>query len=145
MPKLPGIEHAITSNEAFHLETLPERMVVVGGGYIAVEFAGIFNGLGAEATVLYRGEQVLRGFDDDVRHFLQDEMGKQGHRRALSHRRRAHRQGGRRACGDARCDGATIEADAVMYATGRRPLTRDLGLEKVGVALDDIGAIKVDG
>ena len=76
--ELPGIEHAISSNECFHLEKLPERVVVVGGGYIALEFAGIFNGLGAKATVLYRGEQVLRGFDDDVRQFLQDELAKKG-------------------------------------------------------------------
>jgi NADPH-dependent 2,4-dienoyl-CoA reductase/sulfur reductase-like enzyme len=75
---LPGVEHAITSNEAFHLPTLPKRIVVVGGGYIAVEFAGIFNGLGVETTLVYRGANILRGFDDDVRAHLADEMEKRG-------------------------------------------------------------------
>ena len=76
MPEVPGIEHAISSNEAFHLKELPERVIVVGGGYIAVEFAGIFHGLGARVTQLYRGPLFLRGFDDDVRKALADEMRK---------------------------------------------------------------------
>src|SRR6266850_2309496 len=77
-PAVPGIEHAITSNEAFELPALPRRILIVGGGYVAVEFAGIFNGLGSEVTVSYRGEQILRGFDDDVRKHLHDEMAKKG-------------------------------------------------------------------
>ncbi len=76
--QLPGIEHVITSNEAFHLEALPERIVIAGGGYIAVEFAGIFAGLGVDTTLLYRGEKILRGFDDDVRDHLTAEMKKKG-------------------------------------------------------------------
>ena len=79
MPRhLPGHELAITSNEAFHLERLPSRIVIVGGGYIAVEFAGIFSGLGVETVLVYRGEQILRGFDDDIRNHLAGEMKKKG-------------------------------------------------------------------
>ena len=78
VPKFPGAEHAITSNEAFYLPSLPERVIVVGGGYIGVEFAGIFHGLGAHTTQLYRGEIFLRGFDDDIRKTLADEMRKRG-------------------------------------------------------------------
>ena len=144
MPKVPGIEHAISSNECFHLDELPERVVVVGGGYIALEFAGIFNGLGAKTTVLYRGEQVLRGFDNDVRNFLQDELGKKGIGvRCRTDVARIDKVAG--GLSVKLSDGAAIECDLVLCATGRRPLTRNMGLEKVGVALDDIGAIKVDG
>lgn len=144
LPKLPGIEHAISSNECFHLEKLPERVVVVGGGYIALEFAGIFNGLGSRTTVVYRGEQVLRGFDHDVRNFLQDELVKKG----IDVRCRTNVTRIEKAAGGltvALDDGSTIQCDQVLYATGRRPLTRGMGLETVGVALDDVGAIKVDG
>lgn len=144
LPKLPGIEHAITSNECFHLEKLPERVVVVGGGYIALEFAGIFNGLGSRTTVLYRGEQVLRGFDGDVRRFLQEELMKKGIEvRCHTNVARIDKAAG--ALTVALDDGTTIDCDQVLYATGRRPLTRNMGLEKAGVALDEIGAIKVDG
>jgi glutathione reductase (NADPH) len=143
MPQIPGIEHAITSNEAFHLAALPRRVVIVGGGYIAVEFAGIFNGLGAEAHLLYRGEQILRGFDDDIRHFAAAEIAKKGVRiqtRAVVSKIEA--------VGAARrvtlSSGTTIECDAVMYATGRRPKTDGIGLREIGVALADDGAIKVD-
>ncbi len=144
LPKLPGIEHAITSNECFHLEKLPERVVVVGGGYIALEFAGIFNGLGSRTTVLYRGEQVLRGFDGDVRRFLQEELVKKGIEvRCHTNVARIDKAAG--ALTVALDDGTTIDCDQVLYATGRRPLTRNMGLEKAGVALDEIGTIKVDG
>jgi glutathione reductase (NADPH) len=144
LPTLPGIEHAISSNECFHLEKLPERVAVVGGGYIALEFAGIFNGLGSKTTVLYRGEQVLRGFDHDVRNFLQDELVKKGidvrcRTNVMSIEKTA------RGLTVALDDGGTLQCDQVLYATGRRPLTRGMGLEKAGVALDDVGAIKVDG
>ena len=144
MPKLPGIEHAISSNECFHLAKLPERVVVVGGGYIALEFAGIFNGLGSKTTVLYRGEQVLRGFDHDVRNFLADELRKKG----ISVRCRTDVARIDKAAGALAVtlgDGTAIDCDQVLYATGRRPLSRNMGLEKVGVGLDDVGAIKVDG
>ena len=79
LPSIPGIEHAITSNEAFHLEGLPKRILIQGGGYIAVEFAGIFNNLGVETILIYRGEKILRGFDEDLRDHLTNEMKKKGH------------------------------------------------------------------
>ncbi len=126
MPKVPGIEHAISSNECFHLEKLPERVVVVGGGYIALEFAGIFNGLGAKTTVLYRGEQVLRGFDHDVRNFLQDELAKKGiDVRCRTDVARIDKAAGGLAV--TLSDGTAIDCDQILYATGRRPLTRNHG------------------
>jgi glutathione reductase (NADPH) len=144
MPKgLPGVEHVITSNEAFHLPALPKRMLVVGGGYIAVEFAGIFAGLGVETTLLYRGANILRGFDDDVRAHLAGEMERRGVRIILG-------------CEHTRIDkegdtllsrltsGHTETSDAVMFATGRAPNTAGLGLEAAGVALNDKGAVVVD-
>ena len=142
-PDVPGAEHAITSNEAFFLESLPERVVVVGGGYIAVEFAGIFYGLGARVTQLYRGPLFLRGFDDDVRAALAEEMAKKG----IDLRFNANIAGIARADGALRAtleDGATIDADCVMYATGRAPLTANIGLEDAGVALNAKGAVVVD-
>jgi glutathione reductase (NADPH) len=144
-PAVPGIEHAITSNEAFHLPALPECVVVVGGGYIAVEFAGIFNGLGAKTTLLYRGEQILRGFDDDVRAHLAIEMCKQGVAvRVKSDVSRIDKQSD----GSLKLtllDGTLLACDAVMYATGRKPNTANVGLEQAGVKLDPSGAIAVDG
>jgi len=143
MPPIPGIEHAISSNEAFYLETLPRHVVVVGGGYIAVEFAGIFNGLGVEVTELYRGEQILRGFDDDIRHTLADEMGKKGvDLRVMSEVVRIDPEGERYRL--TLKDGSALESDLVMCATGRRPYTAGLGLEAAGVELDDNGAVVVD-
>ncbi len=143
LPDIPGIEHAITSNEALHLEELPRRMVVVGGGYIAVEFAGIFNGLGVDVIELYRGEQILRGFDDDVRAALAQEIRKtgidlrvecdiaeivkKGHHLELVLK-----------------DDTVIETDAVLYATGRAPNTKGLGLDTVGVEMNAKGAVVVD-
>ncbi|MBL9034319.1 MAG: FAD-dependent oxidoreductase, partial [Rhodospirillaceae bacterium] len=143
LPQVPGIEHAITSNECFHLDRLPERVVVVGGGYIALEFAGIFNGLGSETTVLYRGEQVLRGFDGDVRNFLADELTKKGIRiRCKTEVARIERTASGLLL--SLTDGSTLACDKVLYATGRRPLTRQMGLEEVGVALDESGAVQVN-
>lgn len=143
LPQVPGIEHAITSNECFHLDRLPERVVVVGGGYIALEFAGIFNGLGSETTVLYRGEQVLRGFDSDVRNFLADELTKKGIRiRCKTEVARIERTASGLLL--SLTDGSTLACDKVLYATGRRPLTRQMGLEEVGVALDESGAVQVN-
>ena len=144
-PHIPGAEHAISSNEAFELRALPRRVLVVGGGYIAVEFAGIFSGLGSEVTLSYRGEQILRGFDDDVRRHLAGEMEKKGIRIVLhSHIERI----------DRRPDGslavtftgahAALACDEVMFATGRRPQTETLGLSEAGVNLLVGGAVDVD-
>ncbi|MEQ9144462.1 MAG: glutathione-disulfide reductase [Parvibaculaceae bacterium] len=139
----PGAEYAITSNEAFHLEALPKRIIVEGGGYIAVEFAGIFNGLGVETTLLYRGEEILRGFDDDLRTALHEEMEKKGIRVITGNvfeniekdgaAFKAHLSGGE-----------VLETDLIMLAIGRRPNTEGLGLENVGVELGSIGEIRVD-
>jgi glutathione reductase (NADPH) len=144
LPHIPGVEHAITSNEAFELPALPRRILIIGGGYIAVEFAGIFNGLGSQVTLSYHGAQILRGFDDDVRHHLAAELAKRGIRILLHS---AVEGIGRRADGAlvARfADGPSVECDAVMYATGRVPNTRDLGLEEAGAELGENGEVIVD-
>ncbi len=147
VPDFPGREHVITSNEAFFLEDLPARVVIVGGGYIAVEFAGIFHGLGSKVTQLYRGPLFLRGFDDDLRAFLAEEMLKKGvDLRFNAVVERITKRGN--GSGDLIVElagGGTIEADLVMYATGRHPSTAGIGLEEAGVALDKRGAIVVDG
>ncbi len=128
IPEVPGAEHGITSNEAFHLKSLPGRVVIVGGGYIAVEFAGIFHGLGAEVVQLYRGPLFLRGFDDDLRKTLAEEMRKKG----IDLRFEAQVARIERDDNGIRVilqDGSTVEGDAIMFATGRHPLTANLGLE----------------
>jgi glutathione reductase (NADPH) len=143
MPDIPGVEHAITSNEAFHLEELPESMVVVGGGYIAVEFAGIFDGLGVETTLLYRGEKILRGFDEDLRDGLTAELFK----REIDVRVNAEIasiEPGRLQHTVTLKDGTELEVGGVMFAIGRVPNTKGLGLEAAGVALGKKGEIKVD-
>lgn len=143
VPDLPGHEHAITSNEAFHLETLPQRMVIVGGGYIAVEFAGIFKGLDCEVTQIYRGPLFLRGFDAELRAFLAEQMRDQG----IALRFEAEVVGiakTARGLSLALADGTRLDCDGVMFATGRRPNTRGFGLEQLGVALARDGAIEVD-
>ena len=143
VPPVPGAELAITSNEIFDLPVFPKHLVVVGGGYIACEFASIFRGLGAQVTQIYRGEQLLRGFDDDVRHFLAAEMRKKG----VDLRTNADVAGiarmGERLQVTLR-DGATLLADSVLYATGRAPNTAGLGLAEQGVALAANGAVVVD-
>jgi len=143
LPPVPGIEHAITSDHTFHLERFPDRVVVVGGGYIAVEFAGIFHGMGAAVTQLYRGPLFLRGFDDDVRRALAAGMRKKGiDLRFEKNATAIERSGsGLRVRVD---DGSALEADQVLYATGRVPKTASLGLEKAGVELDGSGAVMVD-
>jgi glutathione reductase (NADPH) len=143
VPKIPGSEHAITSNEAFYLPTLPDKVIIVGGGYIGVEFAGIFHGLGARTCQLYRGELFLRGFDDDIRRTLAEEMRKRGiDLRFNSDISKIEKTGSiLRATLN---DGQVIEASHIMYATGRLPMTRDLGLERAGVKLKDNGAVVVD-
>ncbi len=143
VPDIHGREHAITSNEAFHLERLPRRAIVVGGGYIAVEFAGIFNGLGVETVQLYRGPRFLRGFDDDLRHHLAAEMPKKGIDLRFNADVARIVKDGDELCAELE-DGTEIRADLILYATGRVPNTRGLGLEDIGVALDGNGAIVVD-
>ncbi|MFS2157216.1 glutathione-disulfide reductase [Pseudomonas sp. Pseusp122] len=144
VPEFPGSEHAITSNEAFFLPQLPKRIVVVGGGYIAVEFASIFNGLGAHVTQLYRGELFLRGFDGSVRKHLHEELVKHGlDIRFNSDVERIDKQ----ADGSLHVtlkDGSTLETDSVFYATGRRPMLDNLGLETVDIKLNKDGSIAVD-
>ncbi len=143
LPAIPGIEHAITSNEALDLPTLPKRVVIVGAGYIAVEFAGIFEALGAEVTVLSRTDAVLRGFDDDVRTHLLQELRTRGITvRTRSNATRIDKT----ATGVAvtTLEGDQIQADIVLYATGRSPNTRGLGLEELGVLLNPNGAVLVD-
>ncbi len=143
MPDVPGIEHAISSNEAFYLEEMPKRVVVVGGGYIAVEFAGIFNGLGADVIQLYRGEKILRGFDHHVQQMVAQEIVKKGvDLRVQSNPAKIEKT--TTGLLITLEDGSTLEADAVMYATGRRANTDGLGLENVGVELKPNGAVAVD-
>ncbi|MBA1274007.1 glutathione-disulfide reductase [Stutzerimonas azotifigens] len=144
VPEIPGREHAISSNEVFYLERLPRRVIVVGGGYIAVEFASIFNGCGAQTTQLYRGELFMRGFDGSLRDHLKDEMIKKGidlQFNADIARIDKLPDGSLRATLE---DGRTMEADCILYATGRRPMLDGLGLDAVTVELDDKGYVKVD-
>lgn len=142
-PEIKGAEYAITSNEAFHLERLPERAIVVGGGYIALEFAHVFHGLGVHTTLVHRGQMVLRGFDDDVRGHVQAEMKRAGidvlTETMITEIAPA---------GDGYVvklsNGQVLETGLVMFAIGRAPNTQGLGLEEVGVRLTDVGAIAVD-
>ena len=143
MPAIPGIEHAITSNEALELAQLPKRIAIVGGGYIAVEFAGIFNSFGSAVTEIIRAPQILRGFDETVRHTLAEEMKKKGidiRADTVVEEIVKDADGFQLKLKD----GGSIETDLVMYATGRAPNTRGIGLEEAGIELDEAGAIKVD-
>ncbi|MBN9063247.1 MAG: glutathione-disulfide reductase [Rhizobiales bacterium 65-9] len=143
-PVVPGGDMAITSDEVFHLPRLPERMVVVGGGYIALEFASVFARFGTKVAVVHRRDNVLRGFDEDLRTRLRDGLLHAGIELKLGltiERGEKLPDGRRRAY---LSDGQTIDADVVLVATGRSPNTKNLGLEEAGVALDEAGAIKVD-
>jgi glutathione reductase (NADPH) len=143
VPKILGSEHAITSNEAFYLPRLPERVVIVGGGYIGVEFAGIFHGLGAQTTQLYRGELFLRGFDQDIRFTLAEEMVKRGiDLRFKTDITRIVKADGKLMA--TLTDGSVLEVEQILYATGRESKTPDLGLEEAGVKLKSNGAVIVD-
>jgi glutathione reductase (NADPH) len=142
-PKLPGIEHVISSNEALDLPARPHRIVIVGGGYIAVEFAGIFNGFGSEVVEIIRADRLLRGFDDDIRTHLGGEMRVRGvDIRANTQIARIDKTGSGYTV--TTTDGKKIETDCVMYATGRAPNTKGLGLAEIGVEMKENGAIKVD-
>ncbi|HSD43365.1 MAG TPA: glutathione-disulfide reductase [Burkholderiales bacterium] len=144
-PNVSGVEHCITSNEVFELPEQPRRVLVVGGGYIAVEFAGIFRGLGSEVTLSYRGDRILRGFDEDVRAHVQEEMAKKGVRFLLRSVVAGVQRDVRGALVARFVEGhAPIEVDAVLSATGRLPSTRGLGLEEAGVALGENGEVVVD-
>jgi glutathione reductase (NADPH) len=140
---ISGIEHVISSNEAFHLTELPKRILIQGGGYIAVEFACIFAGLGSEVTLVYRGENILRGFDDDVRQHLRTEMERRGIKVICKRIVEAVEKVDHGLCVEL-SDHDDIVVDTVMFATGRRPNVAGLGLEAAGVRLNDKGAIEVD-
>lgn len=143
VPDVVGKEHIVTSNEIFNLPQLPRSIVIVGGGYIAVEFAGILNGLGVEVNIFERGEKILRGFDEDVRDFLIEEMRNKGikfHFTTSVDRIAQHSDG----FTVITAAGNTLETGLVMYATGRVPNSAGIGLAEVGVALDAVGAIMVN-
>ena len=144
IPDIPGREHAISSNEAFFLKALPKRVLVVGGGYIAVEFAGIFHGLGAQTTLVYRGDLFLRGFDGAVRQHLQEELVKRGMDLQFNADIERIEKQADGSLNVTLKDGRQLAADCVFYATGRRPMLDNLGLENTGVELDPRGFIRVD-
>ena len=143
VPEFPGREHVVTSNDMFYLDTFPERAVVVGGGYIAVEFAGILKGLGADVELLYRGPLFLRGFDGGIREFVRAELEAKGIRLSFDTQvERVERDGDSRTVHTA--GGGRIDTDLVLYATGRRANTDKLNLEAAGVTLHDNGSVIVD-
>ena len=142
-PEIPGIEHGFTSNEAFFLETLPEKMTIIGGGYIAVEFAGIFSGLGVETTLMYRGPLILRGFDNEMREFLCREIQKKGVKLMLNSSVETIEKREK----DLRLllkTGEYLSTNDIMFATGRQANTAGMGLENAGVATDVDGSIIVN-
>jgi glutathione reductase (NADPH) len=140
---LPGVEHGITSNEAFLLEKFPQRVLILGGGYVALEFANIFHGLGARTHIVHRGDRMLRGFDDDLRSHLHIETERAGVELTM----KATIKGIEKSGGELRATlstGERLEADCILYAIGRSPNTEGLGLEQAGVKLDTAGAVIVD-
>ncbi|MDP2411442.1 MAG: glutathione-disulfide reductase [Pseudolabrys sp.] len=142
-PNIPGLEHAISSNEALDLKELPERILIQGGGYIALEFACIFAGLGSKVTVVYRGENILRGFDDDVREHLRSEMQTRGITVTCGHTVDAIEQAGDE-YRTTLSDGSTVAVDKVMFAIGRRPNIMGLGCEALNMNFHEHGGIEVD-
>jgi glutathione reductase (NADPH) len=144
VPAIPGREHVVTSDSMFDLEPFPRRLLVVGGGYIACEFASIFQGLGAQVTQLYRGDKVLRGFDEDVRGFIVQEMRKHGVDLRLHADVQAIARAGDGSLQVTLLDGQVLAADTVLYATGRVPNVNGLGLDAVGVRQRHNGAVEVD-
>lgn len=140
---IEGIELAVTSNEMFHLDRIPEHIVIVGGGYIAVEFAGIMSGLGSRVCLVYRGETVLRGFDDDVRTQVHEELERKGVKVVTNGSPVKLTKEGEKITVHL-SQGETVSGDKVLFATGRDPNTFGLGLEKAGVRMDAKGAVIVD-
>ncbi len=143
LPRLPGIEHAITSDQVFHLAKLPARLAIVGAGYIAMEFASIFRGLGSEVTLVHRGPELLRGFDRDIRSTLREELAARG----VAFRLNAEVASIEKRHADLEVTlnrGGGFSADTVLFATGRRPNTQTLGLDRAGIALGPAGAVPVD-
>jgi len=144
VPEFPGSEHVISSNEVFYLDEFPKRAIVVGGGYIAVEFAGIFAGLGAKTDLIYRGDMFLRGFDNEVREFTAEEVAKKGiNLRFNTNITEINKQEDGTLVATL-TDGSSVEADAIMYATGRNPKVAGLGLEELGIEQGKNGAIIVN-
>jgi glutathione reductase (NADPH) len=143
LPQIPGVEHAITSNEAFHLTELPRRIVIQGGGYIAMEFACLFHGLGADVTLVHRGDEILRGFDDDVRRHLRSEMVGRGIKVILGQSIASIEKKGH-SLQATLANGECHPADQVMFAIGRVPNTKKIGLEEAGVKSNTAGAVAVD-
>jgi glutathione reductase (NADPH) len=141
--EIEGFEHIISSNEAFHLPQRPKRILIQGGGYIAVEFAGIFNGLGSEVTLVYRGDNILRGFDDDVRQHLRTEMEKRGIKIITKAVVEGIEKVDHGLCVQL-SDHGGVTVDQVMFATGRRPNVKGLGLEVAGVVLNPTGGLAVN-
>ena len=142
-PKIPGLEYAMSSNEAFQLKELPKRIVIQGGGYIAVEFACIFAGLGSEVTLVYRGENILRGFDDDIREHLRGEMRGRGITVICGHTVAAIEKTGDEFVTQL-SDSSSVASDKVMFAIGRRPNIMGLGLDSLNVNIHEHGGIAVD-
>ncbi len=142
-PDIEGSDLGITSNEAFHLQSLPRTILIEGGGYIAVEFATIFAGLGVDTTLVYRRDRILRGFDHDVRDGLEDALRERGVRFRYGYHISKLRKDGEGVCVSF-SHGEEATFDAVMFATGRHPNTGDLGLDTAGVQLDQTGAVVVD-
>ena len=143
VPDIPGKQHIVTSNDMFFLDQLPKRILIVGGGYIAVEFASILHGLGVNTTLCHRGHKLLSGFDEDIRDFLAHEMTKKGINILFNTDIEAIESAGD--CFAVRLiDGSKVSTDLVMYATGRTPNSTGFGLETLGVELDSEGAIKVN-
>lgn len=141
--KLPGIEHVITSNDVFHLKEQPRRIVIAGGGYIATEFASIFRGLGSDVTLIYRGEQILRGFDDDLRSGLCEAFAARGIR-VINDKVFTGIEKTPSGLVGTITGGEKLEADQILFAIGRTPNSRGIGLEALGVQLDAMGAVVVD-
>jgi len=144
VPDMPGKQHIVTSNDMFFLDQLPKRIIIVGGGYIAVEFASILHGLGVNTTICHRGHKLLHGFDEDIRDFLAHEMTQKGINILFNTDIEAIESAADDGLAVRLIDGSKMSTDLVMYATGRTPNSSGFGLEALGVALDSEGAIMVN-